>query len=48
MLRVDLKTTKLSLLKAMALSISREIDGGDYSNRDLLEEVFVFIQTAQV
>lgn len=48
MFKLDLKTAKLSVLRAMAISISKEIDAGDLSNADLLEEVFVFIQTARV
>jgi hypothetical protein len=45
--KIDLKTAPLSLLKAVAIAIAREIDGGDGEKRDLLEEVFEFIETAK-
>lgn len=48
--KIDLKTTTLSVLRALALSLARDIDRGedrDGSLRAMLEDVFTYIPTAR-
>lgn len=46
-MQIDLKSSPFSVLKALAISIAKEIDAGDFSNADLLEEVFVRMRDAK-
>lgn len=47
MFKLDLKTAPLSVLRALALSIARDIDRGAEDLRDLLEDVIARVQTAK-
>lgn len=49
--KIDLATAPWSVLRALALSLARDIDRGednDGSLRDMLERVFCYIPTAKV
>lgn len=47
MFKLDLKTATVPLLRALAMSIAREIDHGKDDLRDLLEDVLARVQTAK-
>lgn len=44
----DLRDAPFSLVKAIALSLARDIDRGDYSLVPALERVMAFAKTARV
>lgn len=47
MFKLDLKTAPLSVLRALALSVARDIDRGKEDLRDLLEEVLALVPAAK-
>lgn len=47
MIRIDLKTAPLSVLRALALSAARDIDRGQHDLRDFLEHILAHIPNAQ-
>lgn len=47
MFKLDLKTATVPLLRALAMSIAREIDRGAEDLRGLLDEVIARVQTAK-
>lgn len=46
--KIELKTAPLSVLKAIALGLAREIDDGKKELRDELERVMSYVPTAKV
>lgn len=47
MIKIDLKTASLSVLKALALSAARDIDRGQHELRAFLEEVLSYVPAAK-
>lgn len=47
MIKIDLKTAPLPILKALALSAARDIDRGQHELRSWLEEVMSYVPTAK-
>lgn len=47
MFKLDLRTATVPLLRALAMSIAREVDQGKDDLRDLLEDVLARMQTAK-
>ncbi len=45
-MKLDIKTAKLSVLKALALAIARDIDAGKTELRAMLEEIMSQIPRA--
>ena len=45
--KIDLKNAPFSLVKAIALSLARDIDRGQHELREALEEAMDFAKTAK-
>lgn len=46
-IKINPKTAPLSVLKALALSLARDIDRGKHDLRDYLEEVLALVPAAK-